>query len=67
MQTVSILTVGPTGVATRYNSLRAASRVLSGNGSDNSRRTIARRIASGGGYVGKVWVQESGIPSIHRS
>lgn len=62
----SILTVGPTGAATRYSSLRAVSRVLSGDGSDSARRTIARRVNDGGGFVGEVWVQGSAIPGVRR-
>lgn len=66
MSKQSVLTVGPTGAATRYSSLRAASRVLSGDGTDAARRTIARRVAAGGGFVGDVWVQGSSIPAVRR-
>jgi len=62
----SILTVGPSRSARRYASLRAASRALSGNGTDGARRTITRRVDQGGGYYGGVWVQLSDIPSIRR-
>ena len=62
----SILTVGPTGHANRYSSLRAASRALSGTGTDSVRRTITRRADVGGGFIGDVWVQFSNIPSTKR-
>lgn len=61
-----LLTVGPTGKATRYASLRAASRALSGFGSDGVRSSITRRADNGGGFIGDVWVQYSDIPSIRR-
>lgn len=66
IMSISILTVGPSGSATRYTSLRAVSRVLSGDGSDSVRSTVTRRVDQGGGFVGGVWVQLSDIPSIKR-
>lgn len=63
---LSILTVGPNGGTARYGSIRKVARVLSGNGTDSIRNTIARRVSQGGGYVGGVWVQSSAIPSIRR-
>lgn len=62
LNTVKVLTVGPQNGAKAYISLRAASRALSGNGTDAKRRTIARRIAQGGGFVGDVWVQNTRFP-----
>ncbi len=61
-----ILTVGPSGKATRYCSQRAVSRVLTGDGSDNLRSTVKRRLDAGGGFIGRVWVQNSEITSIVR-
>jgi hypothetical protein len=66
IMSVSILAVGPNGGTARYGSLRKASRVLSGNGSDSVRSTITRRVDQGGGFIGDVWVQLSDIPSIRR-
>jgi hypothetical protein len=63
----SILTVGPSGGASRYKSIRATSRALSGNGSDSIRSTIGRRIDEGGGYIGNVWVQQTALPGITRT
>lgn len=65
MNAQSLLTVGPNGKAQRYSSIRAASRALSGDGTDSLRNTIARR-AEEGGFVGDVWVQLSNIPSVNR-
>ncbi len=61
-----ILTVGPSGKATRYCSQRAVSRVLTGDGSDTLRGTVKRRLDAGGGFIGRVWVQSSEIDSIVR-
>lgn len=66
MNTERILSVGPNGSATVYNSIRAASRALSGNGSDSLRRTISRRLDTGGGFVGNNWVQTTSLQSVHR-
>ena len=66
IMSLSILTVGPNGGTARYGSIRKASRVLSGNGTDSVPNTIARRVGQGGGFVGSVWVQLSDIPSIRR-
>ena len=57
---------GPSGKATRYCSQRAVSRVLTGDGSDNLRSTVKRRLDAGGGFIGRVWVQNSEISSIVR-
>lgn len=57
-----VLTVGPNNGVKVYSSLRAASRALSGDGSDSLRRTITRRMDVGGGYVGDVWVEPSNFP-----
>lgn len=54
-----IITLGPNGGVSTFTSAAALSRVLSGNGSDSRRKTIARRIAVGGGYVGEVYVAPS--------
>ena len=61
-----VLAVGPTGAATVYSSIRAASRALSGTGSDNLRTTICSRLNDGGGYVGSNWVQSTSLESVHR-
>lgn len=53
----SVLTITPTRQARVYKSLRAASRALSGTGTDSVRSTITRRCDQGGGYIGKNWVQ----------
>lgn len=45
------------GRVTTFHSLSAASRALTGRGSDSLRRTITRRCDEGGGYVGKVHVR----------
>lgn len=54
---MSVLTIGPSGKARVYSSLRAASRVLSGDGSDRRRSLIAGVIEQGGGRIANVWVQ----------
>lgn len=61
-----VLVVGPTGSAAVYSSIRAASRVLSGTGSDSLRRTITRRLDIGGGFVGDAYVQATNLTSVHR-
>jgi hypothetical protein len=66
MTSEKVLVVGPNGAAAVYNSIRATSRVLSGDGSDALRRTIARRLDTGGGFVGNAWVQSTTLESIHR-
>ena len=48
---------GPSGSTKTFTSIVAASRVLSGNGTDSKRRTLTRRLEEGGGYVGNVWAQ----------
>lgn len=45
------------GKVTTFQSLSAASRALTGRGTDSLRRTITRRCDEGGGYVGKVYVR----------
>jgi hypothetical protein len=58
----SVLTIGPNKVAKTYSSVRATSRVLSGNGTDSRRGAIANRCDNGGGFVGEVWVQYTRYP-----
>lgn len=62
MTGLSVLTIGPNGGAKIYSSARAASRALSGIGTDSLRNTIVRRIDDGGGYVGNVWVENTNYP-----
>ncbi len=63
----AILTIGPNGGAHRYTSATAASRALSGNGTDSLRKTILRRASDdNGGYVGKVWVETTNLTTIRR-
>lgn len=62
MNGTAILTVGPNGGAKVYSSVRAASRALSGTGTDSLRSTILRRVDVGGGFVGNVWVQSTNYP-----
>lgn len=57
-----VLTIGPNGGTKVYSSLRAASRALSGNGTDALRSTITRRVNNGGGFIGGVWVQATNYP-----
>lgn len=52
-----VKTIGPNGGTHTYSSITAASRALSGTGSNSLRTTISRRCSAGGGYVGNVWVQ----------
>lgn len=59
---LSVLTIGPNGGAKVYSSLRAASRALSGLGTDSLRSTITRRVDDGGGFVGGVWVESTNYP-----
>lgn len=66
MTSEKVLVVGPSGSAAVYNSIRATSRALSGNGSDSLRRTITRRLDIDGGFVGNNWVQSTALPGIHR-
>lgn len=54
-----VLQIGPSGKARVYSSLRAASRVFSGNGSDSRRSLIADRVENGGGYVANSWLQST--------
>lgn len=52
---------GPSSVR-YFSSVRKAARALSGNGSDSTERTrsrIRRRLAQGGGRVGRSWVYEA--------
>ena len=62
MYSQKILTVGPNSGAKAYRSLRAATRALSGLGTDGIRGKITRRAYDGGGYVGNVWVQLTTLP-----
>ena len=66
---VRVLTINTrTGNPVIYQSMSAASRVLSGNGdSDNLRRQISRRCENGGGYIGDVWVQFTALPAVKKS
>lgn len=57
-----ILTIGPNNGLKIYKSVRAASRALSGNGSDSLKSTIHNRIVNGGGYVGNTWIQSTKFP-----
>jgi hypothetical protein len=59
---MNVLTIGPNKGMKVYGSLRATSRALSGNGSDSLRRSIARRVENGGGYIGEVWVEATNYP-----
>lgn len=52
-----VLTIGPYGGRHIYKSASAASRALSGDGSNRLRNTIIRRLDNNGGYIGNVWVQ----------
>lgn len=57
MSTVTVIrATGPSGKTKVYSSQRAASRELSGDGSDNRRRTIVTKATNGGGYIGSVWL-----------
>lgn len=62
MTGLTVLTIGPNGGAKAYTSARAASRALSGTGSDNMKDTIIRRLDDGGGFIGDVWVQHTNFP-----
>mgnify|MGYP000984524918 CR=1 FL=1 len=56
----NILTISKDGRAHYYTSIRKASKVLSGTGSEDTKRSsIHRACKRGGGYVGDVWVQYS--------
>lgn len=62
--TVSIIASLPSGKTRVYSSYRAASRELSGDGSDRRRSEIVRKaISHDGGWVGSVWVQGTRIRS----
>lgn len=56
--TTPVIAISASGRASVYSSIRAASRVLSGNGTDSLKDTIARRVSTGGGYVGNVYVTD---------
>lgn len=63
----NVLTIGPNGGAHRYSSMRAASRALSGNGTDSLKSTISRLCAGNGGYVNGTFVCSAGnISTIRR-
>lgn len=53
----SIIAVGPSGSRRTFSSVRAASRALSGTGSDGLKSSISRKARSGGGYVGNTFVK----------
>lgn len=56
----NILTISKDGNAHYYTSIRKASKVLSGTGDEDSKRSsIHRACQKGGGFVGEVWVQYS--------
>lgn len=64
---VKILAIMPSGRAQVYKSLRAASRQLSGDGSDRRRSYISSKsITPTGGYVGNVYVQDTILESVTR-
>ena len=63
MSSYSVLAISPSKQARVYSSVRAASRVLSGTGTDRRRNTVTRRCDEGGGYVGNVWVQYTNMPA----
>jgi hypothetical protein len=52
-----VLTITQGRKAVVYKSLRAASRALSGNGTDARRNAITNRCEQGGGFIGNNWVQ----------
>ncbi len=57
MRNTPVCMIEPTKGSVRlFRSIRALSRQLSGNGSDNLRTTISNRLKEGGGYVKGVWV-----------
>ena len=58
MTNTPVIAISATGRATVYNSIRAASRVLTGNGTDSLRSSIARHVSNGGGFVGNVFVTD---------
>ncbi len=58
-KSIQIIVEGPR--TTRlYTSVRKAARALSGNGdsTERTRSLIRRRLASGGGQIGRSWVSE---------
>lgn len=55
--TTTVYTRGPSKTPRVYSSLSAASRVLSGDGTDRRRSLIAERIQNGGGYIASVYVR----------
>jgi len=57
----SVLVTFATGKATRFSSIGAASRALSGDGSDRLSTTIRRRLRESGGYIGanNAWVERA--------
>ena len=58
----TVMTIGPNRGAKAYSSARAASRALSGTGSDSLKNTIIRRCDDGGGFIGDTWVQYTNYP-----
>ncbi len=63
---MKILAIGPSGRAKVYSSYRAASRELSGDGSDRRRSSIIDKVETGGGFVSRVWVQPTSLRSTTR-
>lgn len=54
---MKVLAITPNRGVRIYRSTTSAARQLSGDGSTRVLRTVQRRVAEGGGYVGGVWVQ----------
>jgi hypothetical protein len=54
---MKVLAITPNREARVYRSTTTAARQLSGDGTTRTQRTIQRRIAEGGGYIGNVWIQ----------
>ena len=50
---------GPSGKVRVFQSQSAASRLLSGTGSDRLQRRISAAMARGGDYVGKTFVEQA--------
>ena len=53
----AVLVEYASGKKTTFHSISAASRALTGKGTDSLRRTITRRCNEGGGYIGKTYVR----------
>lgn len=64
-KSVSIIAFLPSGKSKVYSSYRAASRELSGDGTDRRRSSIVNKaIKRDGGSVGSVWVQGTRMASL---